>query len=293
MKTLKTKSIIIIFLIFLMFSVVGCKQMTSDNLNVQTARVGILLCDQIISTNNDINNIKFFLKYNTDFLNITTFQKKDSLKKEETYEQLSSNTKSISEISVLFRRVYRSYDLMNDKTYVADESRISANVSSLCDALKLISAEDSKKLDEIKTTVNARKFDEKRVIFDLNSVFFRIIDSRLKIEKNEIEVAISNYKKIIQTVPATSFDSKKIEKLITEPISNENLLFEVYKLQLTDQAIEKNNNIQTKIDDIIANFESLNAIHAEFLKKQSSAEFIESSLAKISQNYKTIQEQKR
>jgi len=71
------------------------------------------------------------------------------------------------------------------------------------------------------------------------------------------------------------------------------LLFEVYKLQLTDQAIEKNNNIQTKIDDIIANFESLNAIHAEFLKKQSSAEFIESSLAKISQNYKTIQEQKR
>jgi hypothetical protein len=286
-KHMKTNHLLLSFVaVYLLFQSTSCKTITENDLNAEVAKLGIIVTDNIVLDSRNIQNTERYFKFNRSYVGILNSQSKDSL------AIADSSNKSTSELlvaMVALNKVYQSYFLFADKGIVPEETKFSENVKAVVEILELILPDEKEKLKKIKEAAGSRRFDEKGIMFQISSLFLKYTDKEFGIQKQKFAKIASDYENQIHRIPATAFDPQKLASLVSEPVKGDNLLIEVYKLQLISDASNKVEDLNHSMDLALDALNLLNRMHGEFLKKKPDRDAVESMIIRAQNIYPVLE----
>jgi hypothetical protein len=284
MKT--TKIFLSICTAWFLFQTMSCNTIKENDLNSEVAKLGISITDNIVSDSRNIQNIDRYFKFNMEYVEILNVKAKDSVVVADSSEKSSIELVSAM---VALNKVYQSYFLFADKGIVPEETKFPENVKAVIAILNDLMPDEKMKLQKMKETAGSRRFDEKYMMFQISSLFLKYTEKEFGIQKQKFAKIVADYEKYIKSIPPTSFDPKKIASLVREPVNGDNLLIEVYKLQLINDASNKVEDFYHSLDMALDALNLMNRMHGEFLKKQPDRDQIENTIIKVQNIYPTIE----
>ncbi len=271
MKTIKYTIIALLF--------IGFSSCTNDgkilkNRKADAAKAGTLVAEAATENFKTLKNMERFYAYNNEYLQILSGE--DQLQANET---LIANQQS-DEVIETFRdmkKVFSSLELMYDKRFNKDNSGFKENVKAACKMLNIVH-QDKKyktKTEEIISTLDAKKFDAKVITYELCQLYAKVLDENIVLKRNQLETLYVAYAEKVKNIPEGTFSPQKLEQLVTEPVSSDKLLVEVYKLQLKNKAFQKKQIIESQFETIQKGMEELTLLYAEQLKSKKSKKEID------------------
>ena len=266
MKAIKYLSVIFLISTILLSS---CNNDKIKNRQRDVANSGKEITLMLNDLYKSLKNLNRFYEHSNEYLEILV--KTDSLgnKPDVTFE--TSGIKDYSDLSLLMSRVYKAYGLLSNIKIGVERSQIRESVNNICDKFAVfnLSDEEKFKIDELRKAVNSQKINRKGLIYDINTLFTKIIDKDLSDKIEQLDETFNAYVKGIKSIPNKVFDAQKLESLVSQPYKGDDVIVNLYKLQLTDEAYAKKDGIQNRIQTLQMALDKLNTIHAEFLKQGS------------------------
>jgi hypothetical protein len=264
----------------------SCNTLKEHDLNADVAKLGITITDNIVSDSRTVQNLDKFFKFNRQYVEILNAQPKDTTAVADSAEKSSEQ---LIVAIIALNKVYQSYFLFADKGIVPADTKFTENVKAVIEILNIIIPAEKEKLETLNETANARNFNEKNMIFQINTLFLKYSENEFAIQKKKFAKINAQYEKQVRSIPASAFDVKKLATLVTEPVNGDNLLIEVYKLQLISQAADKVEDLNHSLDMALSALNLLNRMHAEFLKKQPDRDEIQNMIIRAQNIYPTIE----
>lgn len=268
--------ILIIFsLIFILSSCVEDKR----NLKSENYKAGIEVIDQIIDSYSQMSDVSFTAKYNQQLVSILS----DS--KAITYEGICFSDDAMNKIIAFesLKKVYTKYNLITDKNFTSKTAHIAEAIFASCNALDSLDINDeiSDQLTIISEYVSASSFDENIAIHGLTEQYLTVWQKDVTFWKLLLNKSYSDYSDGIDEIPAEIFDEEKLSKFVYEPYSTKDVMVEIYKLNLKDEAYKEKETVSQKLDDIKWGFENINLVNSEYTKKAQDLTYVEDIIDKV------------
>jgi len=262
---MKTLNYLIIAILFIGFSSCSQDGKLIKNRKADAANAGAMLAESITENFRTLKNMERFYAYNNEYLMILTG---DSL--EEAKPVSSEKADEVIETFRHLKKVFISLELLNDKHFNKDNSEFKDNILAACELLNKVHKEENCKVktDEIIATLDAQKFEANAVTYELTLLFSKVLDENIKAKGAELETLYKAYAEKVKNIPKGTFSPDKVERLVTEPVSGEELLIEVYKLQLRNSAFAKKQSVETHFETIQKGMEELVMLYAEQMKSK-------------------------
>lgn len=261
--------------IFILSSCVPSKR----NIKSETYKAGIEILDKIISTYREMSEISYSNEYNQQLISIL------SDKKYIKSETVCSSDDLMSKIIAFetLKKVYMKYDMSSDENFTTKTSGAAISLFNSCNALDSldISEDISKEINIILDYISASKFDENLAIQGLTEQF--IIVWKKDVAKWQLNL-IKSYKNFaagVDEIPYTIFDEEKLSKFVYEPYSSKEVMVDIYKLNLKNEANILKSTTISKLNDLTWGLETLNLVNTEYSKKSQDNNYIETTLDKI------------
>ncbi len=264
----------------------SCGSVTEKTLELDLANTGILVTDITGDTYNTIKDLDDFYDYNGKYISIL-LKENDSLFKMPEIKNDKENINKIIELSNLMRKVYREYNILADKAFTIEDTDLSGKIIAATELLTSLDSTFKKQTDDIKSSVDSHKYDVKTAMYSLISVVNDFIEKDIKIREWYVNEVFTQYRKGLEAVPTSAFDPIKIAGMINEPVRGDEILIEVYKLQLIDNAKKRQNELEQRLSEVKISYEILEAAQAELIKKVVSKEQLQKHIKEIERMFGT------
>jgi hypothetical protein len=268
-----------LFLIITVFFVISSCVQNKRNLKSETYKAGIEIIDQIISTYRQMSDVSYTSKYNQQLVSILTdieYINKDGI------SFVSDAMEKIIAFETL-KKVYMKYDLISDKNFTPKTAGIDQAVLSSCDALDSLAVSDeiSTQLAIITDYILASSYDENLVLQGLTEQYLIMWQKDVAYWQLLLSKAYTDYSEGIDNIPYEKFDEEKLSKFVYEPYSGKEVMVNIYKLSLKDEAFKDKETISSKLNDLSWGLENINLINSEYSKKVQDAVYIEVTIDKV------------
>ncbi len=283
------KTIQIIFLVFvsyMLFQANSCNTIKENDLNAEVAKLGVSITDNGVQDIRNIQNLDRYFKFNRRYAGILSSHSNDSIV---SADSSSKSTKELLASMVALNKVYQSYFMFADKGILPEETKFAENIKAAVEIMEVILPTEKDELKKIKDAAGSRRFNEKTVMFHVNSLFLKYFETEFAIQNQKFAGYETQYENQIQRVPETAFDPQKLSVSIKEPVKGDILLVEVYKLQLINEASNKVEDMNHSLDLAIDALTALNRMHAEFMKKKPDRNVVENMIIRTQNIYPAIE----
>lgn len=259
----------------------SCNQSIVTNRQAETAETGIHVYEAAEDVYESLEEMDYFYKQKGKYLKVLAG---DSLRNR--IPELGFNTdgiNAVTELNFYTEKVYRSYEMLSDIGVNLERSAIRPNFELLAAQLDSFELDKSRKsmLDELKLAAKAHKFERKEIMFDISALYLYILEKDISKRKEQLDISLSKYNKALQELPEKIFDIEKLKQLVDAPVKNADAIVGLYKLKLRDEAYQKQKELTTQMDILLQAVRTLNRVHAEFIKQNTSGNDIDKYIAEI------------
>lgn len=257
-------------LLLVIFFAVSCNNDITNSRQKDTAKTGKILTNKLINTYLSLKDLSYFYDYKSRYIEILTSSSDENFEQID-FEFESENLDTIIALLKYMNKTYTAYELLSDIKIGLKKSNIREKVEIACEKLNdfQLSEEQKTKIDEIQEAAKSHKFARKEIMFELTGIFLSILENDIEKEINILNKSFAIYDEAIQSIPNTVFDPEKVEKLVSKPFKNKEVLVKLYKLQLRDEAYKKNLNLINELNAMSKALEKQHLLHAELLKQKS------------------------
>jgi len=251
------------------------------NLKSETYKSGAEIIEKMISTYRQMADVSYTSKYKQELVSILSST--PTLRNEDI--TFSENSMEMIIALGTLKKVYQKYDLISDKNFNVKTAGIGEAVIASCQALDSleISEEVSKELAIITDYISASNFDEKLVIGSLTEQYINVWQKDVAKWQLLLIEAYSKYAEGIDNIATETFDEEKLAKFVYEPYSGKDVMVDVYKLNLKNEAFKEKETISKNLEDLTWGLENINLINAEFSKNTPDELYIEQIIDKVNE----------
>lgn len=260
-----------IFLTIVLLTSVQCSHINKRNRLVEvTSGKAIKLVDKTIESYDKIDSITYTEKYNNDFIAIVEnteadtnalpdFPRKDFAKELRVRKKAFELLKAIY-LNLKFTNIHRKTLTSNQAKALSNSYKQLGISSKYPDVIKESFEEQASRIKKLSKTNNIKEHLD--FIQELTTEYQKTWIEDLNKWKQLSSQIYKNYKTHLENMPVEAYDVDKIKVLLAkEPYTNRQVLVNIYKLQLRQQALNTKNQIEINLDAIT---EALNLIIKTF-----------------------------
>jgi len=277
MKKILFSTIQIVLILTVLFSLNSCNN-DKRNLKSETYKVSIKLVEKMSETYNMMNDISFTTKYNKEIISILNTKSNNS----ETTESLeyTGNTQTKLLALAALKKVYLRYDSSTDKTFKLADSDLNITIENACNLLKElnISEDVNLNIEKILKFIESNSFDENIVIQLLTEQYIEMWATDTQIWQLLMNKNYKEFSNGIDSISNEVFNEEKLTKFVYEPYQGKDILVNIYKLNLKDEAYKDKTNIIKNLNDIIWGLDIINQINSEYIKHEPDLKFVEKNV---------------
>ncbi len=276
MKKTKKLTMITVFMITVLFTMNSCNE--KRNLKSDAYKSSIKLIDQMTTAYSMMSEISFTNKYKQELFAILN-NPKINVNFNDGFEYTANLQQKQLALAAL-KKVYIKSDLLTDNNFTLKNSDFNVAAENACKLLKEIniSEEYNKKIDKITTTLNNDKLDVNIVLQLLTELYMEMWNTDAQVWQLLVTKNYQTMTANIDSIPADVFDEDKLAKFVYEPYKGKNILVNIYKLNLIDEANKEKKNILKIIDDIAWGLDIINQLNNEFTKREPNMIFVEENI---------------
>lgn len=273
---IKKQTILILFaLIAFSFS---CTKQKQKNETVFLSENGILLANKAIDTYSILNKSLRTQVYDNETIRILN----DPSPSTYIMQMGTINTKLINNnikkqsAFRLFKKAFSAYNLFLDKNFDYSSSNLQNKIYAATTALDSFNFNNyfTDRVQLLKKQVSGTRFNEKQAILELSLLYADLWNTDLEKMYLLFEADLENYKKGINEINNSLFNKQKVANLVDMPYNNNEVLVNLYKLQLVKEKEQKTEKLTELLQNVSKAFEYLSDLSAEIAKKRKDNEKI-------------------